>query len=105
MTTPAPRRIEWAGPEGWTVWADEDGAHVRTARGDALEMPDVQRLLDLWHAVRVAVQDDGSVPAPKPPTREEIRSWSTDRAEQYTAKRAVRAIEREFGPTDNTPPF
>lgn len=31
-----PRRIEWAGPEGWTVWADEDGVHIKSASGSAL---------------------------------------------------------------------
>lgn len=103
-TTPTPRRIEWSGPEGWTVWADEDGVHVRSARGDALEMPDVQRLLDLWSSARVAIQDDRRVPAPQPPSRDEVRTWSASRAEQYARKRAVRAIEAEFDQTI-APPF
>jgi len=40
--TPRPRRIEWSGPENWTVWADEDGCHIRAAGGSALEQCDVE---------------------------------------------------------------
>jgi len=100
---PTPRRVEWAGPEGWTVWADEDGVHVRTARGESLEMPDVDRLLTLWHDARVAVQDDRTVPAPKPPTREEARAMFAEQREQHVARRAVRAVEREFTPDASAP--
>ena len=104
--TPAPRRIEWAAPEGWTVWADEDGVHLRTARGEGLEMPDVERLLTLWHDARAAVQNDRSVPAPKPPTREEARAMIADQREEYALRRAVRAVKREFAPSDTpAPPF
>lgn len=99
----APRKIEWAGPEGWTVWADEDGVHLRSRRGDALEMPDVARLLDLWEEARACVLPGGKIPAPKPPSREELRHLGTDRAEEYARRRAVRAIESEFAPTDTTP--
>lgn len=95
-----PRKIEWAAPEGWTVWADEDGVHLRSRGGDAMEMPDVKRLFDLWSEACSAVSPGGQIPAPKPPTREEMRAWGSDRAEQHAARRAVRAIEAEFDTTD-----
>lgn len=101
-TAPAPRRIEWSGPESWTVWSDEDGTHLRSARGDTLEMPDVERLFSLWQHAR-AMSDADHVPAPKAPTREEMRSWSTKRAEEYAKRRALRAIASEFGPNDTAP--
>ena len=101
--TPTPRRIEWAGPEGWTVWTDEDGTHLRASGGHALEMPDVERLFSLWqHAREVTTADH--IPAPKPPSREEVRADGHRRAEEYVARRAVKAIEREFTP-DAIAPF
>jgi hypothetical protein len=102
IETPKPRRIEWAGPEGWIVWADEDGCHVRTPKGSALEMPDVERLFSLWtHAC--AMTTAGHIPAPRPPTREEIREGGYWRAEQSAKRRAVRAVEAEFDPPTVAP--
>lgn len=102
MSDPTPRRIEWSGPERWTVWADEDGVHVRSARGDSLEMPDVERLFALWqHAREVTAADH--VLAPKPPTRDEIRSMTSACAEEYARRRAVRAVEAEFTPDTSSP--
>lgn len=95
-----PRKIEWAAPEGWTVWADEDGVHLRSRSGDAMEMPDVDRLFRLWSEACAAVSPGGEIPAPKPPTREEARRMSAENTERYVARRAVRAIEAEFDHTD-----
>ena len=102
---PTPRRIEWAGPEGWTVWADEDGVHVRTSKGEALEMPDVERLLDLWHNARAAVQNDRIVPAPVPMTRDQYRALRAEQHEEHAMRRAVRAVKREFTPDNTSAPF
>ena len=90
MTT-TPRRIEWAGPEGWTVWADEDGAHLRTPHGDCLEACDVTRLIELIHEVRTQIAD-GTVPAPKPPTREQIREMGWPNREKQLAHVAAKAV-------------
>ena len=95
-----PRKIEWAAPEGWTVWADEDGVHLRSRSGDGLEMPDVSNLFRLWSEACVAVSPGGQIDPPKPPTREQVRAMSSERAAHYAAKRAVRAIEAEFDTTD-----
>jgi hypothetical protein len=102
MSNPTPRRIEWSGPESWTVWADEDGVHLRSARGDCLEMPDAERLFSLWQHARAMTEAD-YVPAPKPPTREEMRGWSAARSEEYAKRRAVRAIESEFNVATEAP--
>ena len=102
MSTPTPRRVEWSGPEGWTIWADEDGVHLRSARGDCLEMPDVERLFSLWQNAR-AMAEANYIPAPKPPTREEMASWTTGRAEEYAKRRALRAIAAEFDPPTSAP--
>lgn len=100
---PTPRRIEWTGPEGWTVWADEDGVHVRASGGGALEMPDVERLFRLWSNACAAVSPGGVIPAPKVPTREEIRADGMWRAEEYAKRRAIRAVEAEFNPPTTAP--
>lgn len=102
MPTPTPRRVEWTGPEGYTVWTDEDGTHLRAPGGHALEMPDVERLFSIWQHARAAA-DGGHIPAPKPPTRDEIRAMGADRAARYAARCAVRALEAEFATTDDAP--
>lgn len=101
-TNPIPRRVEWCGPESWTVWADEDGVHLRSARGDALEMPDVQRLFDLWAHAR-AVTTAGQVPAPRPLTPAELQADRIRHDLEYVQRRAVRAVAAEFGPSTDTP--
>ncbi len=100
MTTP--RRIEYAGPEGWTVWGDEDGVHVRTPKGDALEAPDLQRLIDLVTEVRGHFAT-GTIPTPAPIAPEDrVRMLSAHR-EQYEAKRAARAVYEVLAPTTDAP--
>lgn len=98
-----PRRVEWAGPEGWIVWADEDGAHIRASGGHSLEMCGVEQLFAIWQAAR-DMSASGTVPAPKPPTREEIAAAGHPWREEHEKRRAIRAIEREFA-TDATAPF
>jgi hypothetical protein len=94
---PKPRRVEWSGPESWTVWTDEDGTHLKSARGDCLEMPDVERLFLLWQDARAMSQAD-HIPAPTPPTRDEIREAGYWRSEEHAKRRAIRAVEAEFNP-------
>jgi hypothetical protein len=102
-TNPAPRRIEWAGPESWVVWTDEDGTHLKSARGDSLEMPDVERLFSLWQHAR-AMSEADHIPAPQPPSRDEVRAMTALRNEEYLRRRAIRAINTEFN-ADTTAPF
>lgn len=102
MNTPKPRRVEWSGPESWTVWTDEDGTHIKSARGDCLEMPDVERLFALWQDARALANAD-HIPAPTPPTRDEIRAAGYWRSEEHAKRRAIRAVEAEF--TTETAPF
>lgn len=102
--TPTPRRIEWAGPESWTVWADEDGCHLRAPKGQCLEMPDVERLFRLWSHARAMTEAD-RIPAPKPMTREEARAANLAHAEEYAMRRAIRAVEAEFNPPPANAPF
>jgi hypothetical protein len=99
--TPKPRRVEWSGPESWTVWTDEDGTHLKSARGDCLEMSDVERLFALWSDARALATAD-HIPAPKPPTRDELRVAGYWRAEEHNKRRAIRAVEAEFA-TDAAP--
>lgn len=98
-----PCRVEWSAPEGWIVWSDEDGAHIRTSSGHCLEMCDVERLFAIWQAAR-DMSAAGVVPAPKPPTPEEIASAGHPWREEHEKRRAIRAIAREFA-TDATAPF
>ena len=97
-----PRRIEWSGPEGYVVWTDEDGTHLRAPGGHALEQPDVERLFTIWQDARAMASND-HIPAPKPPTREQIREDGYLRADEYAKRRAIRAVEAEFNPPTVAP--
>lgn len=94
-----PRRVEWSGPEGWTVWADEDGVHLRSVRGDALEQPDVLALINLYQSVRSQVCER-VIPAPKPPTREESMRWHAHHQRERIAREAARAVTEAINPSD-----
>lgn len=100
----APRRIEYMGPEGWTVWGDEDGVHVRTPKGDALEAADLTDLISLVIEVRDQFET-GAIPVPAPPTPEERRRMLGEQRERYEAKRASRAVYRALAPTASDQPF
>lgn len=70
MTEPEPlqqpTRIEWRGPEGYSVVMDEDGVHLRPgSRG--LEMPDAVALFALFDRARHAYITGGRVAIPQPP--------------------------------------
>ena len=93
-----PRRIEYTGPEGWTVWGDEDGVHVRTPKGDTLEAPDLSRLIDLVHEVRGQFATR-AIPAPAPPSANERRRMYGEQREEYDARRASRAVYQALTPT------
>lgn len=97
MLSTAPRRVEWAGPEGWRVWADEDGVHLRSTRGDVLEQPDVLALIDLYMRARDQIATR-QVRAPEPLPRHQ---WDRD----YVAHAAVRAVEKALDPNSSEPPF
>lgn len=98
MTDITPRRIEWQGPEGFTVILDEDGVRLSAPKG-GLEEPDLNRLLDIIAEAKRS-RDAQSSPIPLPPTHEQYRYYP----EAYHANRAKRAISRaidaEFNPTD-----
>lgn len=93
-----PRRIEYSGPERWTVWTDEDGVHVRTPKGDCLESGDLRQLIALVTEAQ-AQRDAGFVPTPKVPSPEERLSLYGAEREEYAAKKASRAVYAALAPT------
>ena len=93
-----PRRIEYTGPEGWTVWGDEDGVHVRTPKGDALEACDLDRLIALVTEVRDQFAS-GTIPTPKPLDPDQRRHLYGAQREEYDARRASRAVYQALTPT------
>lgn len=99
MTTPT--FIDFRAVEGWLIRIDEDGVQIRTPKGDALEQLAAQAVVDLFLEV-VAMRSTGTMPVPAPPTRAELDAMPRGLRNSYTTRRAIRAIEREFG-DDNTP--
>lgn len=93
-----PRRIEYTGPEGWTVWGDEDGVHVRTPKGDALEACDLDRLINLVTEVRGQFAS-GRIPTPKPMDADARRHLYGVQREEYDARRASRVVYQALTPT------
>lgn len=92
-----PDRIEW-NRDGYTVWADEDGAHFKTFGARAFEMPDAIAMVDLYQAVLAQFRSGEPFANPTPPTREQ-RMFYPD---SYTARRVrqvvSKAIDDEFNP-------
>ena len=86
MTDITPRRIEWQGPEGFTVILDEDGVMLRAPNG-GLEEPDLDRLLAIIAEAKRA-RDAGGAPIPRPPSPQQRRYYP----EAYHANRAKRAV-------------
>lgn len=97
-----PDRIEW-NRDGYTIWADEDGAHFKTFGARAFEMPEAIAMVDLYQAVLAQFRSGEPFAKPTPPTREQRMFFYPER---YTARRvrqAVgKAIDDEFNlnPTD-----
>ena len=98
MTDITPRRIEWQGPEGFTVILDEDGVMLRAPKG-GLEEPDLNRLLDVIAEAKRA-RDAQSAPIPLPPTPEQ-RAYYPSAYAAHRVQRAISdAINAEFNDTD-----
>ena len=87
MSDITPRRIEWQGPEGFTVILDEDGVHLGAPRA-GLEEPNLNRLLDIIAEAKRA-RDAQSAPIPLPPAREQRRYDP----EAYHVRRARRVVD------------
>lgn len=100
MTTPT--YVDFRAAEGWLIRIDEDGVQIRTPKGDAIEQVDAQALVDLFLEV-VAMRAAGTVPVPAPPTRDQLNAMSRPFRDSYAARRAVRAIEREFNDAGPVP--
>lgn len=66
---PSPTHMEWR-RDGYIVWADEDGVHLKTP-GGGFEMPEAMALVELYG--QVLAQYKAGVPfgRPMPPTREQ----------------------------------
>lgn len=96
MTDITPRRIEWQGPEGFTVILDEDGVQLHAPKG-GLEEPDLNRLLEIIAEAKRA-RDAQSSPIPLPPALEQRRYYP----EAYHANRAKRAASRAIDAEFNT---
>ena len=100
--TYAPRRIEWRAPEGWTVWADEDGVHLRSVSGDLMEQPDVLNLIKLYEAVRAQIAND-RIYRPEAPTQAQLRAMEPSQRAAHFSRIAARAVAEAINPT--TVPF
>lgn len=91
---PSPTRMEWR-RDGYSVWADEDGVHLKTP-GGGFEMPEAMALVELYG--QVFAQYKAGIPFGRPvrPTRQQLIHYP----ESYTARRVERvvteAIRAEF---------
>ena len=99
MTDITPRRIEWQGPEGFTVILDEDGVMLRAPKG-GLEEPDLNRLLTIIAEAKRA-RDAGCAPIPLPPSHEHRRYYP----QSYHASRAKRAVVNALDAEFTDAPF
>ena len=101
MTDITPRRIEWQGPEGFTVILDEDGVQLRAPKG-GLEEPDLNLLLDIIAEAKRA-RDAQSSPIPLPPPLGQRRYYPAAYTAHRVQRALTRAIEDEFDTTTDVP--
>ena len=86
QNTPSPTHMEWR-RDGYTVWADEDGVHLKTP-GNGFEMPEAMALVELYGQVLAQYKAGAQFGRPTPPTRGQRIHYP----ESYTARRAERAV-------------
>lgn len=97
-------KVEWRGPEGFTVMANEDGVHIRSPKGDVLEPGDVTRLIELVEAARHQM-NSGQLTAPRPPREGEIDGMPYTAARRYIARRAIQGVKNYLGDDAADNPF
>ncbi|MBB1512009.1 hypothetical protein H5399_05240 [Tessaracoccus sp. MC1627] len=95
MSEIKPATITYQGPEATAVRVTEDGPMLMVDGKTVLEWGDLQRLVTVITAAGEA-WTSGTAPMPTPPTPEEARELYAYRNDSYMAKRAQRAIAREF---------
>lgn len=91
-----PARVEYVGPEGWRIWVDEDGTHVRANPNGCLEDADFRALIRLWEQADSQRGRD-RIPAPRVPSREELIEQRRRRDDSRAAKQIARAIHSALG--------
>lgn len=97
MSEIKPYEVLFSGPETTDVRIREDGPELVVGGKVVLEWGDLQRLVKVIHAA-AAAWEAGQVATPVPPSREEARRLYGEKREAYMARRAQRAIAKEFAP-------
>ena len=93
---PNPDRMTWQ-RDGYTIWADEDGVHMRvTAR--SFEMPDAIHLMELYQQILGAFREGKPFGKPTPPTRDELRHYPGSYMADRAKRAAAQAIDAELDP-------
>ena len=95
MSDIKPTTVTFRGPERSAIVIDEDGPRLVVDGKSVMEWAPLQQLVKIITAAGEAWQA-GQVATPVPPSREEARWLYGDEREAYMAKRAQRAIAKEF---------
>ena len=97
-SAPPPDRIEWR-RDGYSVWADEDGVHLRTDKR-GFEQPEALAMVNLYLAIHSQFEAGTPFTKPTAPPREK-RTYYPDGYTVHRVKRAIdNAIAAELDPTD-----
>lgn len=96
MSAQTPTLMTWR-RDGYEVWCDEDGVHLRVSANRSFEMPEAMVLVELYREVLAQFRAGEPFGKPTPPARGQLATYP----EGYIARRlqhAVnRAIDAEFG--------
>lgn len=95
MSDIKPTTVTFRGPERSAIVIDEDGPRLTVDGKSVMEWASLQKLVQIIAAAGEAWQA-GQVATPVPPSREEARWLFGDDREAYMARRAQRAIAKEF---------
>lgn len=90
MPTPPtpPTTMTWR-RDGYDVWCDEDGVHLRV-QASAFEMPEAMALVELYQQVLAQYRAGQAFAKPTHPPREQLYTYP----EEYIARRFKAAVDR-----------
>lgn len=94
MTEPTPDRIEWAIPNAnASIVMDEDGVHLCTDH--SLEQCDMEAAIEIFNAAK-AMRFEDHIPAPTPPTQDQLKALSRERQARYAMKAVARTLKENL---------
>lgn len=99
-----PQQVSWPSVEGFCVFINEGGVHLRADRASTIEPFDLRRLVaqitaafDAW--------GEGTTVLPSPPEADDLDRWDREGRAKYEIRRIARAVFELHGVSLEEGPF